>query len=102
MQHPVDDAEARAFLERLTYSRDERNPPDDARRRPFKAEWKRGARGEYIGKKTLDAKLTWTNLGNRAGREFGPASDATIVAMFDRFAAIYNRDAAERAHQNDG
>ena len=101
MQHPIDDAEARAFLESLSYRRDERLPPDDARRRPFKAEWKRGAQGDYIDEKTLNAKLTWTNLGNRAGRQFGPASDATIDAVFDRFAAIYNRDAVERS-QSDG
>ena len=36
MQQPVDDAAARAFLESLTYRRDDRNRPDDARRKQFK------------------------------------------------------------------
>jgi len=93
MQHPVDDSEARAFLDSLTYRRDDRNPPDDARRQQFKIQWTRAARGESMSEKTLGAKLTWANLGYRAGRQFGPASDAKIDAMFDRFATVYRRDA---------
>ena len=46
MQHPVDEAEARAFLNSLTYRRDDRNPPDDARRQQFKIQWRRAAQGE--------------------------------------------------------
>ena len=100
MRHPVDDAEARAFLESLTYRRDERNPPDDARRAQFKIQWKRAARGEAVSEQTLRTRLTWANLGYRAGREFGSASDATIDAMFDRFAAIYGRHAAARGQRS--
>ena len=101
MQHPVDDAEARAFLESLTYRRDERNPPDAARRTQFKIQWKRAARGEAVSEQTLRTRLTWANLGYRAGRQFGPASDATIDAMFDRFAAIYRRAVGAQDHQHD-
>ena len=93
MQHPVDDAEARTFLASLTYRRDDRKPPDDARRQQFKIQWKRAAQGEPMSEQTLRAKLTWANLGYRAGREYGPASDAKIDAAFDRFAAIYRNDA---------
>ena len=92
MQHPVDDAEARTFLDSLTYRRDDRNPPDDARRQQFKLQWKRAAQGEPMSEQTLRAKLTWANLGYRAGRQFGPAADAKIDAMFDRFAAMYLGD----------
>ena len=92
MQHPVDDAAARTVLDSLTYRRDDRNPPDDARRQQFKIQWKRAAQGEPMSEQTLRAKLTWANLGYRAGREYGPASDSRIDAAFDRFAGIYRSD----------
>ena len=100
MQHTVDVDEARAFLDGLTYRRDDRNPPDAARRNQFKIQWRRAAQGEPMSEETLRAKLTWANLGYRAGRHYGPASDTKIGAMFDRFAAIYLRDAEEAS--NDG
>ena len=51
-----------------------------------------------MSEQTLRAKLTWANLGYRAGRHFGPASDAKIDAVFDRFAAIYRNDAHAAHH----
>ena len=98
MQHPVDDAEARTFLASLTYRRDDRNPPDDARRQQFKIQWKRAAQGESMSEQTLRAKLTWANLGYRAGLQFGPASDAKVDAVFDRLATIYASDAQAADH----
>ncbi len=91
MRHPTDEASARAFLESLTYRRDERNPPDDARRAQFTIQWQRGARGEPMSEQTLRTRLTWANLGYRAGKAFGPASNTTISAAFDQFAAVYER-----------
>ena len=93
MQLPTDEASARAFLESLTYRRDDRNPPDDARRAQFTIQWQRGARGEPMSEQTLRTKLTWANLGYRAGKAFGPASNATIRTVYDLFAAVYERQA---------
>ena len=95
MQHPTDETSARAFLESLTYRRDERNPPDDARRAQFTIQWQRGAHGEPMSEQTLRTRLTWANLGYRAGKAFGPASHTTISTVFDRFAEVYQRDVRE-------
>ena len=47
-------------------------------------------------------ELPRANLGYRAGRRFGAASDAIIKTIFDRFAAVYRRDVATGNHQRDG
>jgi len=102
VQHPVDDAEARVFLESLTYGTDLRKPPDNRRRGQFRRQWHRGAHGEPMREQTLRKVLTWANLGYRAGRQFGAASDATIDAMFDHFAVIYQRNGGPTRQQREG
>lgn len=90
----TDETELRAFLQTLTYRNDAREPPDDRRRIQFRIGWTKASQGPAISDKTLADRLTWANLGYRAGKAFGPASDAKIHATFDRFAAIYVRDRA--------
>ena len=92
-QLPLDESASRAFLASLSYRTDVRNPPDARKRGQFRHQWRRAARGETLEERTLMNELSWANLGYRAGREFGPASDATMDAMFARFASIYRSTA---------
>ena len=92
MNYPIDDGEARAFLRSLSSLRDERNPPDEARRRLFMYKWNRAAPGESMTQKTLGAKLTWANLGYRLGLQNEHASNTVIYAGFDGFATLYHRE----------
>lgn len=89
---PADEISLPAFLATLRYRRDERLLPDELRRREFRKGWNRASHGEPMKDETLRTKLTWNNLGYRAGKAFGPASDAKIHGTFDGFAAIYVRE----------
>lgn len=88
MQHPIDNADARAVLASLKYARDVRRPPDDRRLTQIRVQGQRTTRSESMTEQRLRKELFWANLGCRAGRRDGPASDTTINAMFNRFAAI--------------
>jgi hypothetical protein len=90
----ADDNDLHAFLATLTYRKDIREPPDDGHRTQFGIGWKKAIGGPTISEKTLLDRLTWANLGYRAGKAFGPASNAKIYTTFDRFAAIYKRHRA--------
>jgi endonuclease/exonuclease/phosphatase family metal-dependent hydrolase len=90
----TDDTDLHAFLKTLTYRKDVRNQPDDARRAQFRIGWTKASQGPAITEKRLLAELSWQNLGYRAGKAFGPATDPKIYATFDRFAAIYVRERA--------
>jgi endonuclease/exonuclease/phosphatase family metal-dependent hydrolase len=90
----ADDVDLHAFLGSLSYRKDDRERPDDLRRTQFLKGWRRAVDGKDMTPKTLAAKLTWNNLGFRAGQAFGPKSDASIHAMFDRLGAIYVREKA--------
>ncbi len=86
------DADLHVFLEGLEYRVDERQDPDDARRRQFRMGWRRAIEGPTMAPETLARRLTWNNLGYRAGKAPGPKSGAVIDARFDAFAAIYRRE----------
>ena len=75
--------EIRAFLKGLTYGKDHRKPPDGWRRGQFRRGWNQAAAGQSMSQSTLDDRLTWNNLGYRLGMAFGPASAATIDAVFE-------------------
>jgi hypothetical protein len=92
MKNHVDDTELREFLSGLNYRKDIREDPDDPMRRQFREGWKKAMSGGSILEATLRDRLTWNNLGFRAGRAFGAASDARILSMFDKFATMYVRD----------
>ena len=82
------DTDLRAFLASLTYRLDVRKPPDNRRCAQFRIGWNT----QSISEKKLAAELSWNNLGYRAGKAFGPASDAKIHGTYDGFAAIYVRE----------
>lgn len=84
----------RAFLANLNNVEDQRKPPDGRRRGQFRRGWTRATSGTAMSHRTLDARLTWHNLGYRAGIVFGPASDAAVDDAFEAFALTYTRDRA--------
>ena len=86
------DVDLHAFLRSLNYRVDDRQDPDDARRRQFRMGWHRAIEGRDMAPETLARKLTWNNLGFRAGKAFGPKSDAVIDTRYDAFATIYRRE----------
>ena len=87
-----DDVDLHDLLKSLRYRVDDRQDPDDARRRQFRMGWRRAIEGPSMAPETLARKLTWNNLGYRAGKALGPKSGAVIDARFDAFAAIYRRE----------
>jgi hypothetical protein len=70
-------------------ARDIRNPPDEPRRRQFKAGWLDATdrRRDYTAR-TLEC-LTWRNLGYRMGRACGHARLDEIQAAYDRLVQLY-------------
>ena len=85
------DTDLQAFLAKLTFRVDVRKPPDNRRRGQFRSGWNTATAGKEMTKQKLDADLSWNNLGYRAGKAFGQASDEEVYAMFYRFGAIYDR-----------
>lgn len=86
---PVEENDLRGFLKALVYRSDIREHPNDHHRQQFRMGWQRAMQGPPMTQKVLDHRLTWNNLGFRAGQSFGPKSEMSIDALFDRFAALY-------------
>lgn len=82
----------REFFTGLMYREDQRKPPDARRRGQFRRGWNRATSGTPMSQRTLEARLTWNNLGYRAGMVFGPAPDTTIHDAFEVFARDYQRE----------
>jgi putative restriction endonuclease len=87
----VDSDRLRELLSRQEYVRDDRKFPDERRRGQFRSQWQLAVTLGPNSAATL-RKLTWSNLGRRAGVAFGPADEMTINDAFDSFAAIYVQD----------
>ena len=86
----------RSFLTSLDFLHDVRQSPDDARRGQFFRGWRRAVTGPAYARSTL-RRLTWNNLGYRAGMEFGPASQERIDEAFESLARIYSVDGPLRS-----
>ena len=76
----------------LRYKDDWREPPDNRRRGQFKAGWNRGVRGLNLSSRTLNARLTWSNLGYRYGRQYPSASEAKIEETWDVLSARFGTE----------
>ena len=85
----VDEHDLQGFLKTLVYRSDDREHPNDYHRQQFRMGWRRAMQGPPMTQVVLDKRLTWNNLGFRAGRSFGPKSAARVDALFDRLAALY-------------
>ncbi|MBW4616090.1 MAG: hypothetical protein KME21_22980 [Desmonostoc vinosum HA7617-LM4] len=77
-----------AFYEKifseLTYNRDNRNPPDNRRRAQFKIGWENVTpQRRLYTNETLNAVLTWNNLGYRFGAKLGHGSESKINKVYD-------------------
>ncbi len=66
------------FLRSLKHDRDIRNTLDGRRRSEFKKGWAKAVDGGTIAEDTLLDRLTWHNLGFRAGQRF-PHADVDTV-----------------------
>ncbi|HEY9809147.1 MAG TPA: HNH endonuclease [Halomicronema sp.] len=75
----------------LVYDRDERSPPDNRRRAQFKIGWENATlkRKPYTDK-TLNAILTWNNLGYRFGIKLGHQSESEINKVYDFLSQGYS------------
>jgi len=78
------------FMRTLRYERDIRQDLESRRRSEFRKGWGKGSDGEGMTPRTLKS-LTWHNLGYRAGKHFGPASDHDIQALLDELEVLYHR-----------
>lgn len=73
----------------LKFDRDDRRPPDEARREQFRTGWEDAAvRGKGYAKATL-RRLTWRNLGYRFGEAWGSQPSQTIDAVYKVLARKY-------------
>ncbi len=79
------------------YHRDDRHPPDERRRGQFRAGWEDATkRGQFYSNDTLK-RLTWHNLGDRLGRDFGDQTLGQINAAFDVLAGLYESPPSDGA-----
>ena len=76
------------FYDGLQFDVDDRRSPDNLRRGQFRRGWREAESKGPCGPATLK-RLTWSNLGRRAGVTYGPADDATIDEAFDALAQMY-------------
>ena len=73
----------KAAFSRLDYESDVRRQPDERRRGQFRTGWEDAAkRGGFYAPQTRK-RLTWRNLGNRLGDQFGDKTPRQIDAAFD-------------------
>lgn len=78
------------FIHSLKFERDIRQDLDDSRRREFRTGWVKAVEGRSLTRETL-RKLTWHNLGSRAGEYFGSASRTEIDAVLDELGSRHRQ-----------
>jgi hypothetical protein len=80
------------------YEVDVRRPPDEYRRRQFRAGWEDATKRNRVYAPTTLEQLTWRNTGYRLGRKLGDADPETIDGAFDHLANSYvSREAQVRS-----
>lgn len=91
------EAQITSAFDAIEYNRDRRRPPDEHRRRRFRAGWRDAIRPDNRYSDSTLRKLTWQNLGYRLGMRFGELSDADIDIAFDTLADHYTPPALSPA-----
>jgi predicted HNH restriction endonuclease len=94
-----------AFYEKifneLVYDQDNRSPPDNRRWAQFKIGWENATlQRRYYTDETLNAVLTWNNLGYRFGAKLGHRSELEINKVYDFLAQRYLIKGAELSTEN--
>jgi HNH endonuclease len=80
----------------LVYDWDDRSSPDNRRRVQFKIGWENATlQRRHYTDKTLNAVLTWNNLGYRFGTKLGHRSESEINTVYDFLAQRYSIKGAE-------
>src|SRR6266849_4574696 len=92
-------AEIERLFSELKFACDVRRPPDEARRRQFRAGWEDSTlRKAQYADATL-SRLTWRNLGYRFGEHQGPQPVEAIDAIYRTLEQVYTRLWVPRSHE---
>jgi hypothetical protein len=75
------------FLAGIRYERDDREPPDDQRRRAFVLGWNDCIERDRQYSQEALSTLTWQNLGNRLAQRFGAQTKEDPRDLYEILAA---------------
>jgi len=96
----VKSADIERLFVQLKFDRDDRLPPDAARRGQFRAGWEDATvRSQSYAETTL-RRLTWRNLGYRFGESQGPCPAEVIHAVYDALAERYETSWVPRSTED--
>lgn len=93
--------ELKILLNNFDFKVDVRKPPDEARRKAFKTGWNYYLNGENVySVATINARLTWQNLGNRLSQKINKIDSQDIDEVFDILAMLYEVNANNKKENN--